>query len=853
MTVQPTTDAESVGLVVVSHSRALAAAAVALAAEMLHGRGVRIEIAAGLDDTTFGTDAVRIKDAIERVDGPAGVVVLMDLGSAVLSTELALDLLADQSARERVILSPAPIVEGLIVAAVAAAGGAGRAEVATEARAALMGKAAHLSLPDEAAGPVAAAASAEDVVATFPVLNAHGLHARPAARLVSEVRGLDAVVRLTNRTTGTGPVPAASLSRVATLGALLGHEIEVRASGPQAQEAVEHLLTLARRRFDEPLEAEPTTATTSAATSTASSVGTSTASSAGRSADASGPATPVGPLPGSPGIAIGPARLLATAAPLSTADLSSGEVGEPAAEWRRIIEAIADVRREIDRVRALTVREVGAEEASIFDAHLSLLADSELLADVKARIGDGRGAAAAWAGCIAEIERQWGELPDPYLRERAHDVRAVGDQVLRAVVGVTAPETTGVGVLVARDLSPAETAGLDLDRITGVVLAYGSASSHAAILARARDIPLVVAAGRDVLNTVDGATVVIDGGTGEVHIDPSPDVLADFRRRADDQQERRAADLARAGEPARSRDGTIVAVEANLGSVADARAALAAGAEGSGLVRTEFLFLGRATPPDVDEQQAEYDAIAAAMAGRRITLRTLDVGGDKPLPYVPVPVEQNPFLGLRGIRLSLDRRDLLAEQLTAICRTAREHPVDVMFPMVSTLAELLEASQVLTEAAGSAGRPEGLRVGMMIEVPAAALKIETFLPYLDFVSIGTNDLTQYTLAAERGNGAVAAVSDALDPGVLQLVDRVCRACAGRVAVAVCGEAASDELAIPVLLGLGARELSVSPHAVPRVKANIRDLDLGRCHDLAQSALTLASGDDVRKLVLAMSR
>jgi phosphocarrier protein FPr len=175
-----------------------------------------------------------------------------------------------------------------------------------------------------------------------------------------------------------------------------------------------------------------------------------------------------------------------------------------------------------------------------------------------------------------------------------------------------------------------------------------------------------------------------------------------------------------------------------------------------------------------------------------------------------------------------------------------------MFPMVSTLAELLEASQVLTEAAGSAGRPEGLRVGMMIEVPAAALKIETFLPHLDFVSIGTNDLTQYTLAAERGNGAVAAVSDALDPGVLQLIDQVCRACAGRVDVAVCGEAASDELAIPVLVGLGARELSVSPHAVPRVKASIRELDLGRCQDVAQVALTLASGDDVRKLVLAMS-
>jgi phosphocarrier protein FPr len=418
-------------------------------------------------------------------------------------------------------------------------------------------------------------------------------------------------------------------------------------------------------------------------------------------------------------------------------------------------------------------------------------------------------------------------------------------------VGAPTPETSGVGVLVARDLSPAEAAALDAARVTGVVLAYGSATSHAAILTRARDIPMVVAAGRDVLAIAEGTELLLDGTTGELHVDPLPAVRADFQRRADEQRRRRADDLARAGEPARSRDGTTFAVEANLGSVSDARAARSAGADGAGLVRTELVFLDRNIPPDVAEQQAEYGAIAEALQGRRITLRTLDVGGDKPLAYLPVPVEQNPFLGLRGIRLSLDRRELLADQLSAICRTARAHPVNVMFPMVSTLGELLEARQMLTEAAGSAGRPDGLRVGMMVEVPTAALKIARFLPHLDFVSIGTNDLTQYTLAAERGNGAVAALSDALDPGVLQLIDQVCRASAGRVDVAVCGEAAADELAIPVLVGLGARELSVSPHAVPRVKATLRELDLARCQALAREALTLASADEVRKLVLAM--
>ena len=821
--VQPSGDAEqTVGLVVVSHSRVLARAAVALAAEMLHGRPLRIEVAAGLDETTFGTDAVGIMQAIERMDGPAGVVVLMDLGSAVLSAELALDLLTDSSMRERVTLSPAPFVEGLIVAAVAAAGGAGRDEVAAEARDALLGKAAHLGAPEPGRSPEVGAPEPEESVGVFSVGNAHGLHARPAARLVSEVRALDATVRLCNLTTGGASVPAASLSRVATLAALQGHEVEVRATGPQAQEAVEHLLALAKRQFDETPGPDVVVAAPTPSASTG------------------------GPLAASPGIAIGPLRRL-TAAPV---DLAEQPVGEPAAEWRRIVAAVAATRRVIEHVRAETARGASREEAGIFDAHLSLLSDAEMLADVKTRIGTGAGAVAAWAECVAEVERTWGELPDPYLRERAADVRAVGDQVLRALTGAAAPRMTEPGVLVASDLTPAETAGLDLALVSGVVLALGSPSSHAAILARARDIPVVVAAGPGVLDVVEGTVLVLDGGTGELHVDPTPALLAEYERRAVDAAALRTAQLARASEAAVSRDGEVFVVAANLGSVIDARAARAAGADAAGLVRTEFLFLDRGEAPDVEEQHEVYDAIAEAMAGRRVTFRTLDVGGDKPLDYLPMPVEANPFLGRRGIRLSLEHRDLLRDQMAAICHTARRSPTSIMIPMVSTPAELIEARQVLTEAAGPSGLPEGLRIGTMVEVPSAALKIEAFLPYVDFVSIGTNDLTQYVLAAERGNGAVAGLSDALDPGVLLLIDHVCRAARGRVEVAVCGETASDELAIPVLAGLGVRELSVSPAAVPRVKAAVRELDLDLCRTIAEEALTLADAGDVRKLVLA---
>ena len=813
------TTGQGVGIVVVSHSRALARAALALASEMLHGRPVRIELAAGLDETTFGTDAVGVKEAIEAVDGPAGVVVLMDLGSAVLSAELALDLLDDPTARDRVTLSSAPIVEGLVVAAVAASGGASRAEVATEARNALLGKAAHLSVPDDTAGDDVPAAVGPEVTGVFVVGNSHGLHARPAARLVSEVSGLDAAVTLTNQTAGTGPVPAASLSRVATLGAQQGHQVEIRASGPQAQEAVEHLLALAARNFDE--VAEPT-----------------------QPVPAPAAAAGVGPVGASPGIAIGPARRLTV--PVVDADESA--VGEPGAEWRRVVEAVAEVRRDIEHLRALTVREVGEAEAGIFDAHLTLLADAALLADVKQRVSDGVGAFAAWTVCLDAIEREWSELPDAYLRERAADVRAVGDQVRRVLAGAAAQQAIAEGILVARDLTPAEAAALDTSTVHGIVLAAGSATSHAAILARSRDIPLVVSAGRDVLAVPEGTLLVVDGGTGEVHVDPGRDVVEDHRRRAAELAARRTRDLALASEPATTRDGTSVTVAANLGSVADARAAFAAGADEAGLVRTEFLFLGRSTPPDVAEQEDEYVAIAEALGGRRVTLRTLDVGGDKPLSYLPMPAEENPFLGVRGIRLALDRPQLLGDQLEAVVGAARRSPTSLMFPMVSTASELRAARAALEDAAGPDGLPAGLRVGMMVEVPAAALKIESFLPHLDFVSIGTNDLTQYTLAAERGNPGVAGLSDALDPGILQLIDHVCQAAQGRVDVAVCGEVAADEIAVPLLVGLGIRELSVGPHAVPRVKARVRELDLEPCQIVAKQALRLESAAEVREFV-----
>lgn len=798
-----------VGLVVVSHSRALAEAAVSLATEMVRGTRPPIAIAAGAGNA-FGTDAVRVKEAIEQVDGPDGVVVLLDLGSAVLAAEMAVELL-DGSIRQRVVVSPAPLVEGLVAAVVAAAGGGSAAEVAAEADAGLVGKQSHLG-PGIEAGPRSTAAPAGSGVVreTFTIANAHGLHARPAARVVGAVRGLEAQVLLADLTGGGAPVPAWSLSRIATLGARQGHQIEVSATGRLAREAVDRIVALAARNFDE--------------------------------VDVPVPPTPAtGPIAASPGIAIGPAfRLQGAVLP----PVPDAEPGEPDEQWQRLRTAIGAAQGDIAETRARVSRESGEDEAAIFDAHLMLLDDAALLDDVRARIRAGGGAAGSWHDAITQVARAFDALDDPYLAVRAADVRSVGEQVLRHLLRGEA-RVPGAGILVAADLGPVDAAEVDAGRVLGIVLAYGSSTSHAAILAGAKGIPMLVAAGRDVLAIEDGTRLVVDADRGALVIDPSGEVRRDYEMQAADHTEAYAQAHAAAAHPAVTADGRSVPVYANVGSVDDAKAAADAYADGAGLVRTEFLFRSRSEPPTVDEQVAVYRAIADALPGRHVVFRTLDAGGDKPLPFAPMAPEANPFLGVRGIRLSLRERDLLRAQLQAICAVAANAPVGVMFPMVSGLDELRAAAEVLDEACGGR-RPDGLRVGIMVEVPAVALKAASFAGQVDFFSAGTNDLTQYALAAERGNSALAALADPLDPGVLSLVAALCRH-AGRAVVSVCGAIAADPVAVPLLLGLGVNALSVPPPAVAAVKQAIRAVDTSQAADLALRALQCASAAAVRTL------
>jgi phosphoenolpyruvate-protein phosphotransferase/dihydroxyacetone kinase phosphotransfer subunit len=808
-----------VGLVVVSHSRALASAAVELAREMLAGRASRIEEAAGLDDGTFGTDAVHIAEAMTRADAGAGAVVLMDLGSAVLSAELALDLI-DPALRERVVLCAAPLVEGLSVAAVAAATGAGRHEVAAEALAALAGKQSHLGAQPHTAGSLAGDGA---VRGTFEVNWPQGLHARPAAVLVQAVRDLGVQVELRNLTLGAAPVPAGSLSRVATLGARQGHLVEVTARGPAARAAVDRILALAATGFGD--LAPP---------------------GAGPPSPPAEAARPAGPLPAVPGVAVGPAWVVHT----PSTGAGPGDEAAGGGQWPRLQAALADAEKEVRRTREHAARVAGESQARIFDAHLLLLDDPDLLDRARSAIDRGSDARSAWAAAVADVEARLAGTPDDYLRARAADVRAVGDQVLQRLggrPGALPPSPPGPAVLVAPDLTPAQAATLDPDRVVAVVLAGGSPTAHSAILTRALGIPTVVAAGPAVLAVTPGTLLAVDGGTGELVVDPDAGARAAFERRAHALDERRSAARRHSRSAAVTRDGVEVHVGANVSSLDDARRAADAGADLAGLVRTEFLFLDRALPPSVEEQADAYRAIAQAMPGSRIVVRTLDVGGDKRLDYLPAPAEANPFLGVRGIRLALARPQLLADQLLAVVRVAHDHPVDVMFPMVSTLAELLAARRALADAVRAEGRgtPAGMRVGVMVEVPALALKAPALAAHVDFLSIGTNDLTQYALAAERGNEAVAAIADPLDPGVLGLVAAAARA---RTTVAVCGELAADERATGLLLGLGVRELSVVPAAVAQLKQAVRDVDLSQAEELAQAALAAPDAGGVRALL-----
>lgn len=823
-----------VGIVLVSHSHAIAEGAAELARQM-GGEDVRIETAGGLDtpEHEIGTDAVLVEKAIERAWSEDGVLVLMDLGSAVLSAEMALDLLPEHM-REKVVLTEAPFVEGAVAAAVTSRIGSSLERVAEEARGGLAAKVAHLGV--EIAAEVSAPATGIDAggsaSAELVVETAHGLHARPAAQLVRTAASFDADVRVTNLSAGRGPVSARSLNSVATLGVGHGDRIEVTATGPQAREAIEALVALASRNFDEVPEAGEI-------------AHPSTDAAAAVDGGLAG-------LPASPGVAVGPARRFHTPA-LEIGDVSSGGGEE---ERHALDSAIAATREAIEAQRRAVAGRAGAYQATIFEAHLLFLDDEALLDPTRAAIEKDVPAARAWNDTIEDVASSWETIDDPYQRARAADLRSVGTQVLARLLGIEppAPRLDEPGILVAADLAPADAAALDPATALGVATAAGGPTSHAAVLARSLGIPAVVGLGDAVLDVREGAQIALDGDAGVLVVDPSPEIVELFEARRREWEMADRAARADAEAPAFTLDGLPIEVAANVGSPDDVAAAVEAGSDGVGLFRTEFLFMARDAMPSEDEQESAYRVAAEALLRRPMIVRTLDAGADKPIPYLAQPAEANPFLGVRGLRLGLERPELLDSQLRAILRVAADHPVRVMFPMVATLEEFRAGRAAVERARAAlvdAGRPvpDRIDVGMMIEVPSAALAADRLAEEADFFSVGTNDLAQYTLAAERGNERVAALADALHPAVLELIRLAATAAAAKGRwTGVCGEIAGDPLAAPLLIGLGVTELSMSAPAIPHVKQVVRRTDLASARALAERALAASSAGEVRELL-----
>jgi phosphocarrier protein FPr len=437
------------------------------------------------------------------------------------------------------------------------------------------------------------------------------------------------------------------------------------------------------------------------------------------------------------------------------------------------------------------------------------------------------------------------------LAQRANDLRDVGLRVLCILTGTEAkaPEYAPNTILIAEDLAPSDTAALDRTRVMGFCTTRGGATSHVAILARSLGLPALAGIEPAALDIPNGTAVILDGGRGTVRLSPSAEEIARIQKAQERTEQRRKEDLSHAKEAAITLDGTRLEVVANIGGLKDAMQIADLGGEGVGLLRSEFLFMERSSAPTEDEQFESYKSIAQAVGnGRPLIIRTLDVGGDKPLSYLPIPKEDNPFLGERGVRVGLDRPDILRSQLRAILRAAKFGKVSVMFPMISTLQELRDVKAIMAEEAERLGVPS-IPTGIMVEVPATAVMAAQFAREADFFSIGTNDLTQYTLAMDRGHPKLAPQVDGLSPGVLNLIAHTVRgAHAAKRWVGVCGGIASDPRAVPLLVGLGVDELSISLPAIPAVKAQIRSLTVTACRVLAEKALAAESAEEVRALV-----
>nr|WKF58180.1 Phosphoenolpyruvate-protein phosphotransferase [Paraburkholderia busanensis] len=664
------------------------------------------------------------------------------------------------------------------------------------------------------------------------LVQAGGLHARPAARAREAARGFDARVEV--RYEGR-KAAIESVVGLLGLGAGEGASVELLGVGPQAQAAIDAIAHELTRDVHGEVEEKPARQSSPAPQVTAA--------VARAASETLAPNTLAG-VCAAPGVAVG--KLVRW----DDADIDPPEQanGTSAAESRLLDKAIATVDADL----GTTVRDASQRgavgEAGIFAVHRVLLEDPTLLDAARDLISLGKSAGFAWRAAIRAQIGILSNIEDALLAERAADLRDIEKRVLRALgyTNASARALPDEAVLAAEEFTPSDLSTLDRSRVTALVMARGGATSHAAILARQAGIPALVAVG-DALNAIpEGTQVVVNATTGRLEFAPSEGDVERARVERSRLADVREANRRTSQQAAVTADGRAIEVAANIATLDDAKTAVDNGADSVGLLRTELLFIHRAAAPTTDEHRQSYQAIVDALSGRTAIIRTLDVGADKEVDYLTLPPEPNPALGLRGIRLAQVRPDLLDDQLRGLLAVQPLGAVRILLPMITDAGELIRIRKRIDEFARELGRNEPIEVGVMIEVPSAALLADQLSQHADFLSIGTNDLTQYTLAMDRCQADLAAQADGLHPAVLRLISATVQGAAKHGKwVGVCGALAGDPVAMPLLVGLGVTELSVDPVSVPGIKARVRNLDYQLCRQRAQDALALESAQAVR--------
>ena len=903
------------GIVIVSHSRTLAKSLCKLAEE-LSGKKIPVTYAGGVEgkDEVFGTDATDIMDAVESVYSDDGVIIFADMGSALISSETALDFI-DSDKAGNIYISSAPLVEGVISAAVQCSIGTSLKQSLSEAEESLLQKIEYLKKDEEFSAPdkdsnenIISKTSCDNdrgsrnftgseltektdhdrkITGVFTIKNKNGLHARPAAKLVKAVSESGCIAEVSNTTKKRGPVNALSMNRLSTLELVSGDEMLVDAQGNS--EESENLLKTIKKLVDDNFGEEESdffnrgsnsgrknnyskddSSKSGSNTSLNKELSESTEDSSMRikekilkNEDAeTGKVRPEGQsgiVVLSPGIALGEVYIIDS----SEIDTEIKKCENTDDEIEKLDNAVEKVKSEIRKTVDRVGHRLPGDKMQIMETYLFILDDPDLKEKAYLIIREKNyTAASAWSLSAKAVIERYENIENEYLKTRSADVKDAASRVLKYLVSDhekenrQSPETfiPQGAVIAAEKLTPSQVLRFAPDRIGGIILAESNTTSHASILAKSLGIP-AIGGYEKIKQLKTGDIIGLDALNCLVFISPdekqvsalidAKEIFISERRRLQEESV----------SPAYTKDGKRIKIYANIASVSEAEAAVKNGAEGVGVLRSEFLFLEKNTPPSEEDQFRFFSEIFKIMEGRPVTVRTLDIGGDKIIPYMDLPLEDNPFLGMRGVRIYDSYRDLLKIHIRSILRAGFENDLRIMIPMISQYDECRKAYDLLNEvhnelASENINHIWPVEIGIMIETPSSVIMAKELAGVSDFFSIGTNDLTQYILAAERGNPSLSSYSDPYDPSVLRAVrNTVLAGEAAGIEVSLCGELGGEPQAAPLLIGMGISGLSMNPFKIPAVKKAVRNMDSAECSEKCVSVLFKAvSADDVKKIM-----